>query len=74
MIKTDQPAGANQKAGTAAEANESAESEQSNEDENESKSKALGDVWIFDTHLKRWMEINAPLFIQGSGAGKRIRK
>ena len=44
------------------------------EDENESKSKALGDVWVFDTHLRRWMEIRPPLFIQGSGAGKRIRK
>ena len=44
------------------------------EDQGESKSKSLSDVWVFDSHLKRWFELHPPLYIQGSGAGKRIRK
>lgn len=44
------------------------------EEQGESKSQSLSDVWVFDSHLKRWLELKPPLFIQGSGAGKRIRK
>ena len=50
------------------------ESDDSAENYDESLSQALGDVWVFDTHLRRWMELSPPLFIQGSGAGKRIKK
>ena len=50
------------------------DNEDNSEEDYDSQSKALGDVWVFDTHLRRWLEIKAPLFIQGSGAGKRIRK
>ena len=60
LIKTDQ-VGSNQKAKDN-QGNDS-DSEGPNDEDSESKSQALGDVWVFDTHLKRWMEIKAPLFI-----------
>ena len=44
--------------------NESAaNSDDSGENYDESQSQALGDVWVFDTHLRRWMELSPPLFI-----------
>ena len=34
----------------------------------------LGDVWVFDTFLCKWFEIEPKLLIQGSSAGKKIKK
>lgn len=31
-------------------------------------------MWIFDTYFSTWRELNPPLRIQGSMAGKKIRK
>jgi len=31
-------------------------------------------VWIFDTYKSTWKKLNPPLQIQGSTAGKKIRK
>ena len=31
-------------------------------------------MWIFDTYFSTWRELNPPLKIQGSMAGKKIRK
>lgn len=53
---------------------DSKDDEEDDDDEEESPSKSLNDVWVFDTHLLKWLELTPSLYIQGSGAGKRIRK
>ena len=67
LIKTDKP-------GKASSIDKHSEAEDSDEYGCETKSKSLSDVWVFDTHLTKWFELKPSLHIQGSGAGKRIRK
>ena len=31
-------------------------------------------MWVFDTFLSKWFEIRPKLLIQGSGAGKKIKR
>jgi hypothetical protein len=39
-----------------------------------SNKKPLGDVWVYDTLLNKWHEIKPLQRIQGSLAGKKIKK
>lgn len=34
----------------------------------------LADVWVFDTYTSRWHELSPSLKLQGSLAGKKIKK
>lgn len=51
---------------------------QSNSDKSDSESSSckepLSDVWIFDTFSKVWTQIDPALRVQGSMAGKKIKK
>ena len=44
------------------------------EEDEQNNKEPLGDVWIFDTFLSKWFEIKPQLLIQGSSAGKKIKK
>lgn len=76
MIKTDKPAAQKKQYANSAENSDgrAGGEDDDSDEEADTKSKSLSDVWIFDSHLNRWFELNLPLYIQGSGAGKRIRK
>lgn len=49
-------------------------SAQSSIDSEETQKEPLSDVWIFDTFKCTWSQIDPQLQIQGSTAGKKIRK
>ena len=51
------------------------DSQSSGEEESDQVPKEpLSDTWIFDTVLCQWFEIRPQLRIQGSSAGKKIKK
>jgi len=50
------------------------ESEQGQSESEDTEKEPLSDVWIFDTLMRNWFELKPGFKIQGSGAGKKIKK
>ena len=64
MIDTTKPAvEKNQDNQSQREKDDDCDEERSEDEDGESPTKSLNDVWIFDTHLKKWFEIDPPLYI-----------